>query len=109
MKIDDIKIGDLEKIFEFYNQYCGEFNMQVANIKLDEILMQIKNKDFITKVGYRLGSIWSGSSCLRFRFQNNDVIPVFDPNMQESDMFYDEAQEFSKEINAKLLDYVNNL
>ena len=109
MKVNDIKIEDLENIFEFYNQYCGGKDIIKANLKLEQVLIDIKNKGITSKDGYRLGSNWSDNSKLRFYVRNNEVIPIFNLNMQESDMFYDEAQEFSKEINTKLFDYVNNL
>ena len=88
MNVKDIKVQDLEMLFNIYYCMCGGNDYKKKSyINLEYITNDIHNKGHSSKDGYRLGSDWSNNSKIRFEYKNNEVIPIFNPNMQKNELF----------------------
>ena len=96
MKLEELKLSDIEKIFELYEKYCvpGLVPINETEHYAKDVLNDLKNglgRD------YRFGSKWDENSKLKFSINHKKEISIsFYPNIHDSFLL----KRFQKEVEA---------
>ena len=106
MKPEEVKLSDIEKIFELYDEYCGPGLVPINETDhyAKDVLQNLKR---CFGGDYRFGSRWSENSKLQFSINQKDEMSVhFSHNLHEPLLL----KRFQKEAetNGKKFDELAN-